>query len=184
MKKILCTITLLFSFLLVGCNVGKTLTNTPTKQVEIFLNKYQTLDKDVLDDLDKVIAEEEQFNGEHREQYREIMKKSYQQLAYQIKDQEENGDKATVTTEIEVVNYAKILSAANVYLEEHPEEFADENGEYDEKKFISYRLTQMKDNKEKVKYTIEFHLTKKNDEWKLDELSKSDQQKIQGIYQY
>ena len=42
----------------------------------------------------------------------------------------------------------------------------------------------MKDNKEKVKYTIDFHLTKKNEEWKLDDLSKTDEQKIQGIYQY
>lgn len=184
MKKILYTLTLLISFLLVGCNAGKTLVNTPTKQVEIFLNKYQTLDKDVLDDLDKVVSEEEKFNGEHREKYREIMKSAYQKLAYQIKDQTENGDKATVTTEIEVVNYGKVLSASNVYLEEHPEEFQDEKGQYDETKFIDYRLAQMKDQKEKVKYTIDFHLTKQGDEWKLDELSKTDQQKIQGVYQY
>ena len=120
MKKILCTITLLCSFLFVGCNVGKTLTNTPTKQVEIFLNKYQTLDKDVLDDLDKVIAAEEKFTGEQREKYREIMKDSYHKLAYQIKDQKEDGDSATVTDEVEVVNYGKLMSSANVYLEEHP----------------------------------------------------------------
>lgn len=184
MKKILCTITLLCSFLFVGCNVGKTLTNTPTKQVEIFLNKYQTLDKDVLDDLDKVIAEEEQFTGEQREKYREIMKDSYHKLAYQIKEQKEDGDSATVTAEVEVVNYGKVMSSANVYLEEHPEKFEDEKGNYDEKKFLDYRLDQMKENKEKVKYTIDFHLTKKNGEWKLNDLSKSDEQKLQGIYQY
>ena len=184
MKKKLWIGALLFSFLLAGCNVGKTLTNTPTKQVEIFLNKYQTLDKDVLDDLDKAIVEEEQFSGNHREKYREIMKDSFQKLAYQIKEQEEDGDKAIVTAEIEVINYGKILSAANLYLEEHPEEFNDENGEYDVKKFIDYRLDKMKGNKEKIKYTIDFHLKKKNDQWVLDELSKNDEQKIQGIYQY
>ncbi len=184
MKKILCIMTLLCSFLLVGCNVGKKLTNTPTKQVEIFLNKYQTLDKDVLDDLDRAIANETDFSGEHRQDYREIMKKAYQKLAYQIKDQKEDGDKATVTAEIEVVNYGKVLSAANVHLQENPEEFYDENGEYDVKKFISYRLEQMKKNTEKVKYTIDFELTKKNDQWKVDDLSKIDEQKIQGIYQY
>lgn len=176
--------TLLFSFLLVGCNAGKTLTNTPTKQVEIFLNKYQTLDKDVLDDLDQVIANEVNFTGEHREKYRDMMTSSYKKLAYQIKDQKIDGDAATVTTEIEVVNYGKILSEANLYLAEHPEEFTLENGEHDAKKFIDYRLDKMKDNKEKVKYTIDFSLTKKNEEWKLDELSESDEQKINGVYQY
>ncbi len=184
MKKKLYIVTVLFSFLLVGCNVGKTLTNTPTKQVEIFLTKYQTLDKDVLDDLDRVIANEENFTGQHREKYRDMMKASYQKLAYQIKDEKVDGDNATVTAEIEVIDYGKLLSSANVYLEEHREEFQDENGEYNVKKFIDYRLDKMKDNKEKVKYTIDFHLTKKNDEWKLDDLSKTDEQKIQGVYQY
>ena len=48
--------------------------------------------------------------------YREIMKNSYKKLAYQIKDQKEDGNTATVTAEIEVVNSGKILSSANVYI--------------------------------------------------------------------
>lgn len=184
MKKIMCITILLSSFLFAGCEFGEKLVNTPTKQVEIFLNKYQTLDKDVLDDLDKVISEEEKFNGEQREQYREIMKDSYQKLAYQIKDTKEDGDKATVTAEIEVVNYGKILSAAQVYLDDHPEEFQDAEGKYDESKFMDYRLKKMKEQKEKVKYTIDFSLTKEKEEWKLNELSETDEQKIQGVYQY
>ena len=36
--------------LLTGCDIGEKLDNTPTKRVETFLNKYQTLDDDVLDD--------------------------------------------------------------------------------------------------------------------------------------
>lgn len=184
MKKILCVMTLLCSFLFSGCSFGKTLTNTPTKQVEIFLNKYQTVDKDVLDDLDNVIANESQFNGEQREKYRKIMKDSYKKLAYQIKDQKEDGDKATVTAEIEVVNFGKIMSSANVYLENHRDEFLNENGEYDSQKFTDYRLNEMEKAKEKVKYTIDFKLTKKSDQWILDDLSKSDEQKLQGIYEY
>ena len=184
MKKLLCTLVLTFSFFLVGCNLGKELTNTPTKQVEIFLNKYQTLDKEVLDDLDRVISEEENFDGSMREKYRQIMKDSFQKLAFQIKDQKEDGDKAVVTAEVEVVNFGKILSTSNLYLEEHPELFHDNHGEHDPKKFMSYRLDQMKDNHEKIKYTIDFHLTKKDEEWHLDDLSREDEQKIQGIYQY
>ena len=41
-------------FLIVGCG---NMMNTPTKKVEEFLSKYQTQDKDVLDQLDDVIKD-------------------------------------------------------------------------------------------------------------------------------
>ncbi len=46
---------------LVGCSIND-LSNTPTKQTELFFNKYQTLDQSVLDDLNHVVAAETQFN--------------------------------------------------------------------------------------------------------------------------
>ena len=49
MKKIISfLITFVSIFSLCGCQAN--LNNTPTKQVEIFLGKYQTLDRDILDD--------------------------------------------------------------------------------------------------------------------------------------
>ena len=86
MKKIISFLIAFVSiFSLCGCQAN--LNNTPTKQVEIFLGKYQTLDKDILDDLDKVIAEEESFNASQRDTYRGIMKKHYQDLEYNVKDE-------------------------------------------------------------------------------------------------
>lgn len=182
MKKI---IFILFSvFLLTGCNMGKEFTNTPTKRVETFFNKYQTLDKTVLDDLDKVIAEEDGFNGDQRIAYRDLMKKNYQKLRYDVKEERVDGDHATVTVEIEVVDYSSALREADRYLDEHRDEFNDKDGKYDVIKYNDYRLKLLKESKEPVKYTLELHLTKKNDEWKMDELSGADEDKIHGIYSH
>lgn len=54
--------------------------------------------------------------------------------------------------------------------------------DYDEDKFMDYKLSLMEKVTDKTKYTIEFTLTKVNNEWKLDELSNSDMEKLHGIY--
>lgn len=181
MKKILMSLALLLC--LAGCDVGKTLDNTPTKRVETFLNKYQTLDDEVLDSLDYVIAEETLFNSEQRDKYRDIIKTNYQKMMYKIKDEEIDGDNAIVTAEIEVIDYSKIMSEAESYRMENPEEFMTDD-EHDESKFVDYRLEQLKNAKEKVKYTIELTLTKINEEWILDDLTKENEAKLNGVYSY
>ena len=181
MKKLLFFIGVIF--LLAGCDYSM-LTNTPTKQVEIFLNKYQALDSDVINDLDNVVNNEVNFTAAQKDQYRDLMKKHYQNLIYDIKDETVDGDKATVKTEIEVTDFSQALATANTYLEQHPSEFNDANGNYDVTKFNDYRLNQLKDVKKTVKYTIDFSLTKVNDKWRLDPLDLTDQDKINGIYIY
>lgn len=181
MKKILIGLAMLIAF--TGCDMSK-LNNTPTKQTELFLSKYQKLDTAVLSDLDSVVAEEEKFNAEQRERYRDIMKKHYQDLVYSIKEETIDGDDATVTVEIEVKDNTKALAEADVYLEEHPEEFNDDNGEYSEKKFMDYRLDQLKNNKETVKYTLELTLIKKDGKWQMNQLSENQGDKINGVYIY
>lgn len=181
MKKILVSLALVLC--LTGCDIGKNLDNTPTKRVETFLNKYQTLDDDVLDSLDYVISEETLFDSKQRDKYRDIIKTNYQKMMYKIKDEEIDGDNAIVTAEIEVIDYSKIMSEAETYRMENPEEFMT-NGEYDESKFIDYRLEELKNAKEKVKYTIELSLTRVNDEWILDDLTKENEAKLNGVYNY
>lgn len=56
------------------------------------------------------------------------------------------------------------------------------DADYDDTKFMDYRLSLMEKVTDKVKYTIEFTLTKVNDEWQLDSLSNSDIEKLHGIY--
>ncbi len=182
MKKIFVLCSLLL--VLTGCDLGTGMLNTPQKQVESFFSKYQTLDQDVLNDLDKVVAEEELFNSEQRDAYRTLMKKHYQDLTYDIKDERIDGDKATVTVEIEVTDYSKAIAAADLYKEQNKAEFQDENGDYDASKFMDYRLEKLKEVKDHITYTLDLTLTKDGKEWKLDPISTVDEQKIHGTYLY
>lgn len=168
--------------LIVLCGCEMNLNNTPTKQAEIFLGKYQTLHKDVLDDLNKVIAEEELFNSDSREEYRGIMKKHYQDLEYEIKEEKIDGDKATVIVQIEVNDYTKIQNKINKALEEDSALFNDDNGNYDYDKYLKYRLGLMKNNKDRIQYTIELKFTKKDKKWVINNLTDEDMDKINGIY--
>ena len=181
MKKFALISLIIITLLLSGCN---NMMNTPTKKVEMFLAKYQTLDSDVLADLDRVIAEEVNFNSTQRDTYRNLMKKHYQNLTYDVKDEVVNGDKATVKVEIEVTDFSKAITKADTTLETNPEQFYNENNEYDIFKFNDYRLDLLKKVKERVKYTLELKLTKKDDKWELDDLTDSDYDKLNGIYIY
>lgn len=168
MKKKLLLFALPILFLLVGC----TMSNTPTSKVENLFSKYQTLDTDIDTGISGVLDEQNISNAQ-KERYRDILEKQYKNLTYQIKDEVVDGNTATVTVEIEVIDYKKAINDlvfdANIYTKET----------YDEEKLN--RLEQAKD---KVKYTIELTVTKTddNDEWKLNALTNEDIKKIQGMY--
>ena len=99
------------------------------------------------------------FNTSQRDQYRELMKKHYQNLTYEIKDEKVDGDQATVTTEMEVTDYTNILEEADQALQETPDKFQDESQNLDDSKFMDYRLEKLKDASDTVKYTIDFKVT-------------------------
>lgn len=168
---------------LTGCSCTANLTtDTPTKKVENFLNSYQTLDSDVVTQLDKVVASETTFTESQKADYKEIMKKHYQDLTYEIKDEVIDGDNATVTAEIDVKDYSVVMAETDAYLVDHKEEFNNAEGVYDVTLFNDYRIKKLKEAKDKVKYTLNLTLTKINDEWKLDSLSDIDESKIHGTY--
>ena len=181
MKKVLGILVL--ALVLTGCSIGN-MDNTPTKKVETYLNNYQTLDSNVLSELDSLVNQEEMFDEDQKTTYRDIMKKHYQDLTYMIKEETVNGDKATVETEIEVNDYTKVLKEVETYRTTNETEFLDDEGMFDESMFNDYKLEALKDNKERVKYTIYFSLTKSGDEWMLDDLTETEQEKILGIYEY
>lgn len=177
MKKILFTI--ISIFLICGCNK---INNTPTKQVETFFNKYQTLDADVIKDLDRVISEEVVFDTNARDKYRELIKNQYKNLTYKIKDEFIDGDIATVTAEITVIDYGKILTETEAYKNNNIEEFQDEDGNYDSVKYSNYAIKKLESAKDKITYTVELSLTKQNDKWNLNNISEDTEDKILGIY--
>ena len=165
-------------FLLAGCSIGKDMTNTPTKKVEAYMDGYQKLDDNVLNDIDTLLHDTE-YTVEQKSRYKELMKKHYKDINYEIKEEKVNGDKATVEVEVEVRDYSKILSSDVI-----PDEIKDEEGNYSDEAYYDYQLGLMEKAEEKVKYTITFYLTKTNDEWKIDDLNESTMRKIHGIYIY
>lgn len=166
--------------LLTGCG---DISNTPTKQVEGFFNQYQTLNQEVLDDLELVISEEETFDENNKEKYRDIIKKQYRNLTYYVKEEKVDGDTATVTVEITVYDFATVMAEAEHYKNNHTDQFSDESGNFSQSKYIDYVIDRLDKTKEKVKYTLDLGLTKINDKWKLNGLDSDTEDKILGIYE-
>lgn len=182
MKRFITFLT--FALVLTGCSLGENMNNTPTKKVEEYLGNYQTLDSNVLAKLDSIVNNEELFDEDQKVTYRDILKKHYQDLTYTIKEETVNGDKATVEAEIEVTDYTKALKEAESYRTTNESEFLNDENEFDEVKFNTYKLDLIRDSEERVKYTIYFSLTKENNEWILEDLTESEEEKILGIYEY
>jgi len=179
MKKLLfVALSTLLIFATACDNVG----NTPTKKVEELMGKYQSVDEDVLDDLNNVIASEANLTTEQQDRYRKLMVKQYKNLTYEIKEEKVDGDNATVEVEIQVMDLGKINTEAEEYLTNNSDEFNDDTGAYSQEKYINYKLDKMEDSKDKVTYTLQLTLTKEDDEWELDNLTETERQKIHGIY--
>ena len=224
MKKILlCFSCIMAIVLLSGC----TMDNTPTKKVENFLDNYKNQDETVLTQLKEMVDTDPLMDETQKGTYTDIMKKQYEDLTYDIKDEVINGDTATVTAEIEVYDYYKINQDAQTYYNNNPNEFNNKNdnnnnnndnnnnngivgdvveGAKDvvegvtdaaedaadavtdaatgESKFVEYRLGKLKDAKDRVKYTIDFTLTKVDDVWTLNDIDDTTRQKIHGLYEH
>ncbi len=182
MKKIVITMALAL-ILITGCK--NDLMNTPTKKVEAMLNNYITLNKNVLDDLDEILLTETVMTTTQKDKYRDILKKQYQDLAYEIKNETIDGDKATVEVEIEVKDFYKINQASEKYYEEHQDEFLMEDNETaDISKYNDYKLDALEKAKDKVTYTLNLTLQKVDDKWTLDDLTDVEISKLHGLYAY
>ncbi|MBQ7141087.1 MAG: hypothetical protein IJO32_06260 [Bacilli bacterium] len=181
MKKILISFLGVFLILTTGCDQ---IDNNPTKQVEDLMSKYQTMDDDVKDDLNTVIDTEENLNDEQRSRYKKLLEKQYKDLSYTIKDETIDGDNAIVEVEIQVTDLSKAMSEAEIYLDEHENEFLDDANQFSQEKYTDYKLQKLEEADTKVKYTLELTLTKVDDEWEVDNLTETERQKIHGIYNY
>lgn len=147
-----------------------------------YLSQYNNLTDEVLLDLDKVIAGED-FTEEQKNIYKDIIKKQYQDLRYEIVDEKYNGDQAVITAKITVYDLYKAQKDASNYMKENTSEFYDDNI-LSNKKYIDYKLDQMKKMNDTTTYTIDFNVTKKGNAWTVEQPSQRDLEKIHGIYNY
>ncbi len=178
MKKRIIFIFSLLSILLIitGC----TMNNTPRAKVETVLMKYQKNSDSIVSELDDYLNTLSIPSDSHDE-YKKIYLKQYSDLKYDIKDEMIDGDTATVTAQIEVYDYYKIENDATKYINDNPDKFST-NDIYDSAKVLEYKLDKFNNAKDRVTYTINFKLTKVDNEWIVDNLSNEDLEKIHGIY--
>lgn len=192
-----------FGFLLLflaGCG---NMANTPTQKVEEFLGKYQTMDEDVITQLKQVLSGDKTMNDEQKDKYRALMEKQYQNLSYKIENEDIDGDKATVDVEVEVLDYVTTINKSKKYYEEHKDEIEKENQEdkkdndnviedagddletavKESSAYINYKLKELESVSDTTTYTITFYLNKENGDWKLQDISDSDRQKLHGLYE-
>lgn len=183
LKKYLKVITvIIFCVILCGCSCMQT---TAKDKVSEFLDQYRNLSASVLGDLEEVIDSTDDLSEEQKEVYRDVLKKQYSDLKYEIEDETYDGDTATVEVKITVYDLYKVQKEATEYLSSHMDEFYDDEGNYDSSKFTDYKLEQMQKVTDTVEYTITFNLTKDDDgNWQIEELSQEDLEKIHGIYNY
>lgn len=168
MKKILSVF--IFLLLLVGCS----LSNTPSAQVEDLLSKYQMLDDDIQEGIDSVVVAES-LTTEQQDRYRKIIEKQYKNLMYEIKDEKIDGDVATITVEIEVMDYKKVVNETN-------NEYQGKT-DYTVVEYNNAKLDNLENAKDKVTYTIDFEVIKDDDgNWKISALTNEMIKKIQGMY--
>ena len=168
MKKIV--IFFISAFLLVGCTLG----NNPTSKVEELLGKYQRLENEIKDEIEVVLSSEDLTDIE-KDRYRKLLEKQYKNLTYEIQNEREDGNKAIITTQIEVIDYKKAIRQTDTY-------YAT-NKNYTKEEYNNTKLINLENMKEKVVYTIEFSVTKDNNGvWSVDGLSDMEKKKIQGMY--
>ncbi|MBR2833468.1 MAG: hypothetical protein IKE75_03440 [Bacilli bacterium] len=174
MKKfLLCLIVII----IVGCGNFE-IGNTPSRKVEDYLNKYQTLDAGVINDLETTLINESTISEDERNDYLDFMKKHYQDMTYEIKNQSIDGDDAVVTVEITVRDYSKVVNDINNYKHENKDKFGNDSLN----NFDTYRLEELKKVKDTVIYTLDLTLKKIDNKWVLDQLSNEELNKINGLY--
>lgn len=161
---------------LFGCQMG----NTPTKKVETLLSNYQSNGDAIITELDDYLKTLN-VDSVNYDDYKKVYLKQYQDLKYEIKNETINGDHATVTAQIEVYDYYKTENNVTSYIASNPNDFTD-NGVYSSAKGLKYKIEQLNKTTDRVTYTMDFTLTKVNDNWVIDNLSNEQLEKIHGTF--
>lgn len=177
-KKIMLFGICLILLITTACSMG----NTPTSAVERVLSKYNTNDEEILVELDDYVNDSTLTN-EQSKKYKDVYLKQFKDMKYEIKEEKIDGDTAIVTAQITVYDYYTAETEANEYLKNNSDEFKTDDV-YDESLFTDYKLKKLSEVNETVDYTIDFTLTKVDNEWIVNDLTNEQLEKIHGVYAY
>ncbi len=179
MKKLLLVLIAILTIFTTAC--GST-DNTPSKAVENFLGKYQSMDEEVLTQLDNIVDKDSTLSDDDKKEYKSLMERQYQNLSYKIEDENIDGDTAEVKVEIEVFDYSNALKKAKDYFDEHKDEFTSDDGVVDDAKYMARKLKEMTNAVDKKEEDLTFTVKKEDGKWKVQNLSEIDIEKIHGLY--
>lgn len=158
------------------------LSNTPKGKVEAYMNRYTSVTEDVKTDMETQIASEN-LSTSNKEIYKNVLTRQYEDIKYEVKDETIDGDKANVIVKITVYDLYKSESASLKYLNEHNDEFY-ENNTFNEESYTTYKLNEMLKASDTVDYEITFYLNKNDGEWIIQNPDRVTLEKIHGLYNY
>ena len=207
MKKFLVALMVIF---LTACTLGAA--STPRQKVSEFLDKYKNEDNNIISQLEDTIDTEitdDDHKSRYRTLMTNQYKNMEYEIKDEIIEGENAVVEVEVTVYDYASAIKNSNTYLNEHLDEFrrddkttinetDDDMDDSDDEttkdkeddtittpdtdYDDTKFMDYKLSLMEKVTDKVTYTIEFTLTKVNDEWQLDSLSNSDIEKLHGIY--
>lgn len=165
MKKIMLVL-IICVVIITGCSLN----NTPNSKVEELLGKYQGLDNSI-SISSYPITKREDLDDDIENKYRELIKKQYRSLSYEIKDDKIDGDNAVITTEISVLDYKTVI-----------EKYRSKNSDA-VKAYDNDLIDDLSKVNKRIVYTIDFNVSKNNKgEWKVSTLTTDMENKLLGIY--
>lgn len=165
-KNVVLMIVIIIVCFLTGCDLG----NTPTSRVEELLGNYQRLDQNI--DISYLqLTDNQNLDQEMKNRYEKLIRKQYQNLSYEVKEEKIDGEQAVVTVQVEVMDYKSTF-------------LKYQKNNYKEIEYDQLILDDLEKVKEKITYTIEFEVTKNSsDKWEVDSLSSVEKEKLLGIYE-
>lgn len=165
-------------FLLTGC-----VQNSARDPVTHYLELYRNHSDEVTSSLQTLIRDENLFQ-EQQDLYELIMKRQYVDLEYKVVNETYNGNQAVITVLITVYDYQHSKDEARKELEANLSEYTLLDGSINQTKYKDLQLEKMKEEKNRVKYTIDFDVNLHDEEWELVSPDYTVLLKIHGIYDY
>ena len=150
-----------------GC--GK---KSASDEVIFFLEQYKKMNVSVINSLENDLAKEE-WSDEQKERYRNVIKRQYKDMEYEIVHERYDSDLAFIDVKIKVYDYYKA--------QENIDYYNIDNG----MSLLDYKINAMANTNDRIEYLIVFKLEKDTKgDYKIIDLDNSDIEKIHGIYNY
>ncbi len=174
-----------FALLMIGIVVrmvtSRVSSSSPVGLTKEYFEKHHKEDKSLTSKI--VYPFSDKLNSYQEQRYKEIIKKQYRNIRYEIIDEYVGDVDSNITVKVTVTDLKDSYEKANSYVIAHKDKFLNSSNEMDDKKAIDYKLGQLEKAVDSIDYsiTINFYKNDKN-QWVMSELSSSDLDKISGIF--